>query len=208
MDISKLRDRIKELRRVPASALLPNPRNWRDHNDHQRHALRALLGEIGVVAACLARELPDGSLMLIDGHMRKEEVADGVLPVLVLDVTEAEADKIMATLDPLAAMAESNAAQLDLLLRNVETSNEWLQKMIAATAASAGLYQESITRIHAHDETVDEPLPSRVRMVQLFLDESNIDEFQDACTALAEAYGTANITDTVLEAVKRASASL
>jgi len=38
MDLSKLRDRIKELRRVPANALLPNPRNWRDHNDDQRHA--------------------------------------------------------------------------------------------------------------------------------------------------------------------------
>jgi len=32
------------------------------------------------------------------------------VPVLVLDVTEAEADKILLTLDPLAAMAEKNAA--------------------------------------------------------------------------------------------------
>jgi hypothetical protein len=45
-------------------------------------------------------------------------------------------------------------------------------------------------------------------MVQLFLDESNIGEFQDACTKLAEHYATENITDTVMEAVRRASASL
>jgi len=70
-------------------------------------------------------------------------------------VTEAEADKIMATLDPLAAMAESNAAQLDLLLRNVETSNEWLQKMIAETAAAAGLYRDNAKEIVEDD--VPEP---------------------------------------------------
>jgi len=168
IDLNTLRDRIKELRRVPASALLPSPRNWRDHNDDQRNTLRALLAEIGVVAACLARELPDGSLMLIDGHMRKQEVGDGVLPVLVLDVTEAEADKIMATLDPLAAMAESNAAQLDLLLRNVETSNEWLQKMIAETAAAAGLYRDNAKEI-VEDDVPEPPVDPITKPGDLWL---------------------------------------
>jgi hypothetical protein len=163
--------------------------------------------------ACLARELPDGSLMLIDGHLRAETVADAKVPVLILDVTEAEADKILATLDPLAAMADSDAAKLDELLRNIDTGSEALQQLIAATAEEAGLYQELTAPIaegdeEGSDDTADEPSSSGVRMVQLFLDESNIAEFQDACTALAEAYGTANITDTVLEAVRRASASL
>jgi len=44
--------------------------------------------------------------------------------------------------------------------------------------------------------------------VQLFLSDSNIDEFHAACELLKDTYGTANITDTVLEAVKRASALL
>lgn len=92
--------------------------------------------------ACLARELPDGSLMLIDGHLRAETAADARVPVLVLDVTEDEADKLLATLDPLAAMADSDAVKLDELLRNVSTGNEALQEMLAATAAQAGLYKE------------------------------------------------------------------
>jgi hypothetical protein len=136
----KIRDRIKELRRVPASELLPNPKNWRTHPKAQQDALRGVLAEVGMADACLARELPDGSLMLIDGHLRAETAADAKVPVLILDVTEAEADKILATLDPLAAMADSDAAKLDELLRSVDTGSEALQQMLAATAAQAGLY--------------------------------------------------------------------
>lgn len=136
----KIKNRVKELRIVPASELLPNPKNWRTHPDAQKNALKGILAEVGMADACLARELPDGSLMLIDGHLRAETAADAKVPVLILDVTETEADKILATLDPLAAMADSDAAKLDELLRGVDTGSEALQQLIAATAAQAGLY--------------------------------------------------------------------
>jgi hypothetical protein len=136
-----IRNRVKSLRMVPASDLRPNPKNWRTHPKAQQDALRGVLSEIGLADACLARELPDGSLMLIDGHLRAETLGDGEVPVLILDVSEAEADKILATLDPLAAMADSDAAKLDELLRNVDTGSEALQQMLAATAAQAGLYE-------------------------------------------------------------------
>jgi hypothetical protein len=130
----------------------------------------------------------------------------------VLDVTEEEADKILATFDPLGAMAESDAGKLDELLREVNTSSEALQKMLAELAAESGLYatQNATDRDDdsGQDDSENVPPPSGVRMVQLFLDESNIGEFQDACTRLAEEYATANITDTVLEALRHAIASL
>ena len=118
-----IRNRIKELRNVAASELRPNPKNWRTHPETQRNALRGILAEVGIAAACLARELPDGSLMLIDGHLRAETASGTTVPVLVLDVNEEEADKILATLDPLAAMAGSDAVQLDALLRTVNTGS-------------------------------------------------------------------------------------
>lgn len=136
-----IRNRVKSLRMVPASDLRPNPKNWRTHPKAQADALRGVLSEIGLADACLARELPDGSLMLIDGHLRAETLGDGDVPVLILDVNEAEADKLLATLDPLAAMAESDAAKLDELLRNVNTGSEALQQLMANTAAQAGLYE-------------------------------------------------------------------
>jgi hypothetical protein len=128
----KIRDRIRELRRVPANLLVPNPKNWRTHPKAQQDALRGVLAEVGMADAVLARELPDGSLMLIDGHLRAETIADAKVPVLVLDVTEAEADKLLATIDPLAAMAETDGAKFDELLRTVNTSSEALQQMLAA----------------------------------------------------------------------------
>ncbi len=140
-----IRNRVKSLRMVPASDLRPNPKNWRTHPKAQADALRGVLAEVGLADACLARELPDGSLMLIDGHLRAETLGDGDVPVLILDVTEAEADKILATLDPLAAMADSDAAKLDELLRNVDTGSEALQQMLAATAARAGLYESIVS---------------------------------------------------------------
>ena len=137
-----IRNRVKELRHVPASDLRPNPKNWRTHPTAQRDALRGILAEVGMADAVLARELEDGSLMLIDGHLRAETAADSKVPVLILDVNEAEADKLLATLDPLAAMANSDAVQLDALLRTVQTGSESLQQMLADTAAQAGLYTD------------------------------------------------------------------
>jgi len=128
---------VKELRRVPAGSLLPNPKNWRRHPKSQANALRGLLSEIGYADALLARETPEG-LQLIDGHLRAETTPDATVPVLVLDVTEAEADKLLLTLDPLAAMAEGDAESLRTLLAQVETDSDAVRKMLYGLAKEYG----------------------------------------------------------------------
>jgi hypothetical protein len=133
-----IRDRIKELRRVKASELIPNPRNWRQHPAAQKAALQGVLAEIGFADALLARETPDG-LMLLDGHLRAETTADQEVPVLILDVDEAEANKILLTLDPLSAMAETSADHLQSLLREVDTDCSALRQMMTDLATNAGL---------------------------------------------------------------------
>ncbi len=129
-----IRDRIRELRRVPATELLPNPRNWRRHPPAQADALRGLLKEIGYADALLARELPDGRLMLVDGHLRKETTPDALLPVLVLDVNAEEADKLLLTLDPLAALAESDSERISTLLQSVKTDSAAVEELFRRTA--------------------------------------------------------------------------
>jgi len=106
-----MRDRVKELRRVPASELRANPKNWRTHPPAQEAALKGVLAEIGFADAMIARETEDG-LELIDGHLRREVMGDQEVPVLVLDVTEEEADKLLLTYDPLAAMAHADMDNL------------------------------------------------------------------------------------------------
>ena len=116
-------DRIKELRRVPVSDLVPNPKNWRIHPNAQKDAMSGLLDEIGYADALIAYE-KDGELILIDGHLRAEATPDAIVPVLILDVDEDEADKILVTHDPIASMAEANQGLLERLLENVQTDNE------------------------------------------------------------------------------------
>lgn len=125
----KIRDRIRELRRVKASELLPNEKNWRTHSEAQANALRGLLAEVGFASAVLAYETPAG-LKLIDGHLRGDTVGDAEIPVLVLDVDDAEAAKLLACFDPLGAMAETDVAKLDALLEDVKTDSPALQAML------------------------------------------------------------------------------
>src|ERR1700687_1809293 len=86
-------------------------RHWRGHAREQAAALYGILREVGYADALLARETPDG-LMLIDGHLRADTTPDCIVPVLVLDVTEEEADKILLTLDPLVALATVDEGNL------------------------------------------------------------------------------------------------
>jgi len=130
----QIRDRIVGLRRVPAKELVPNPKNWRRHPKGQVDALRGLLREVGYADALLARELGDGRLMLIDGHLRAETTPDAIVPVLVLDVSEEEADKILLTLDPLAAMAEADSDRIKALLETVRTDDSAVQELLRRTA--------------------------------------------------------------------------
>lgn len=125
-----IRDRIKELRRVRAADLRPNPRNWRTHPERQRDALRGILAEIGYADALLARELPDGSLELVDGHLRAETTPEQKVPVLVLDLSEQEAAKLLVLLDPLAGLAETDSDVLAQLVAEVETDNEAIERLL------------------------------------------------------------------------------
>jgi len=145
----QIRDRIKDFRRVPARELRPHPRNWRLHRQAQQEALRGVLAEIGYADALVARELADGSLQLIDGHLRAETTPQAIVPVLIVDVSEAEALTLLATLDPLAAMAGTDAATLKSLVADVETENRALRAMLDQLVDDNPL--EPATEVEPHD---------------------------------------------------------
>lgn len=149
-----VRDRVKELRRVRAKDLMPNPKNWRRHPKAQADALRGLLAEIGYADALLVRELPDGTLMLIDGHLRAETTPDAEVPVLVLDLTDEESDKLLLTLDPLAALAEPDSSRITALLETVRTDNDAVRELLRRTAGEP-------LWLRLHPEDVFEP-PARI----------------------------------------------
>jgi len=161
-----IRDRTRELRRVRAGSLRPNPRNWKRHPKRQREALRALLSEIGFADAILARELEDGSLQIIDGHLRQSMDPEATVPVLVLDVDEAEADKLLVTLDPLAALAIADPEPLRALLESVETGSEDVRMLLAGLATEADVR----ARLGLVDpDEIPEPSKSRAKPGEVYV---------------------------------------
>jgi len=201
----KIRDRIKEFRRVKASEILPNPRNWRTHPKAQKDALKGLLAEIGFAGAVLARETPNG-LMLIDGHLRTETATDSEIPVLVLDVDEDEAHKILLTFDPVSTMANADAIALDALLRDVQTSNEAVANMLTQIAEEAGCIfkgdgqtKETIeTESDREQKSEEEYLESSVRQIMLVFDTKQYDLVVEALAEICEKEGLSSNTDAVL----------
>lgn len=139
-----LRVRNKGLRKVRVADLTDAEFNFRIHPESQAEALDGAIDELGFHGYPLCYELPDGSLGLYDGHLRKARLLerfgpDTEIEVAVTDFDEAEAKKAMLSTDPLAAMAEADAEKLDELLREVETGNEALAEMLTALAEENGI---------------------------------------------------------------------
>jgi hypothetical protein len=191
---------VKELRYVAASQLQPNPKNWRTHPEGQQNALRGILAEIGFASAVLARETPEGGLRLIDGHLRTETMGDALVPVLVLDVNEAEADKLLATIDPLGAMAEADTDKLRALLEEVETASEDLANMFIELAEEAGILDgESIDAKPAEQSDADRDyIASTVRQVVLVFDQEQYEMVLNAMGEHAEKFALSNNTEVII----------
>jgi hypothetical protein len=94
-----------------------------------------MLEQVGFADALLARETPEG-LRLIDGHLRAELTPEDTVPVLVLDLDEAEAGAVLATLDPLAAMAAVDQGALRALLGEISLPDGEVAAMLARLAGA------------------------------------------------------------------------
>ena len=125
-----MKNRVKELRFVKASELTPCVDNWRLHPKRQRDLMKSVLQTIGYADALIARETEDGSLALIDGHLRADVSSDVEVPVLVVDLNAREAKELLLVHDPIGALAERDDEALSRLLEDFETTNETLERFI------------------------------------------------------------------------------
>jgi len=176
----KIRDRVRELRRVKAGELKPHPHNWRLHPKAQQDALRGVLAEVGYADALVARELPDGSLQLIDGHLRAETTPDVEVPVLVVDLSDEEAAKLLAVLDPLADMAEANRDVLAELIEQIETESEAVRELFSGMLTEPELPETS----DPHDGSPPEKtIPEAFQVVVECRDEAEQQELYERLTA-------------------------
>lgn len=139
----------------PPERLIANPANWRTHPAEQQRALAGALSEVGWVAQVLVNRRTGH---LVDGHLRVElAIARGELsvPVTYVDLSEEEERLVLASLDPLAAMAGADAAKLEELLADLAPSDEAFRSMLADLAQQSGVTASGLT-----DPEAAPPLPT------------------------------------------------
>lgn len=125
------RDRIVEVRKVRARELMDNDKNWRLHPEAQRGALRSMLTDVGKVNALLARKTPKG-IELLDGHLRKDMDPEEEWTVLITDLNDEEAAKVLATHDSISGMALVDDTKLAALLGEIDIDDSAdLRKLMA-----------------------------------------------------------------------------
>jgi hypothetical protein len=140
----KIRNRIIGHVTIRAGDLVPHPHQFRLHPDIQRDALTASLKEVGFARSLLGYRLPDGRIQLIDGHLRRDIDPNMNVTVELLDVNEEEARKLLFTLDPLSALAETDDEMAAELAKLCETDDETLRQLYDSLAG--GLSVEDILR--------------------------------------------------------------
>jgi hypothetical protein len=150
------RNRIVGHGEEPPENLLANPQNWRIHPGSQQAALKGVLNDVGLVQSVIVNRRTG---FLVDGHMRvmlalKE--GQPTLPVVYVDLTEAEEAKILSTLDPIAGLAVTDKQQLAGLLESVRSDDEGLSKLLADLGGAATAVPASTATGDPYPEQADE----------------------------------------------------
>ena len=101
----------------PASEFQFNPLNYRRHPEEQREAVRQMLGLVGWVTEVIVNKRTGN---LIDGQARIKEALrqdeTQPIPFTEVDLTLAEEKAVLATLDSMTGMAETDQETIDQLL--------------------------------------------------------------------------------------------
>ena len=135
-NVGEFRNRIREFKYVKASDVVGNPKNWHSHGQQQATLLRKVMSEVGFADALLVRQTDDGKYMLLNGHLRMGVVGDsGTVPALILDVSQEEGDKILASFDTLATMADTDNENLRVLFEEDLFADPTIQSDLADVLA-------------------------------------------------------------------------
>lgn len=191
---SPWRSRIVATGEEDPESLLANPRNWRTHPVRQREALRGSLSAVGWVQSVIVNRTTGH---VVDGHARIEEAisAGARVPVVYVELSEEEEALVLATLDPIGAMATTDTTRLEELLSEVSTTEAGLAKLLAELRPPAGDQYTTAIEVPRYEPTGEQPaldeLVDRTRENELRLaileaaDDGRIDQATETFLLLA-----------------------
>jgi hypothetical protein len=128
------RNRITGTGEEAPDQLLANPANWRIHPKAQQDALAGALDQVGWVQQVLVNRR---SGFVVDGHARVALAltrGEATVPVLYVDLDPEEEALVLATLDPISAMAGRDDEKLRALLADITVDDAGLQALLGDLA--------------------------------------------------------------------------
>ena len=138
-NLEKIKNRIVGYGEESLDQIQFNPRNWRVHPLNQQNALKGVLDEVGYVQSVIVNKRTGN---LIDGHLRCQLSAregNKTIPVVYVDLSEEEEALVLATLDPIAAMAATDREKLNDLFESINSDNENVLNLLDEIANKEGL---------------------------------------------------------------------
>ena len=118
-----------------ASQFQHHPLNWRQHPPRQQSAVEGSLNTLGWVDFVIENKR---SGLVIDGHERIWNALkhdDAYVPFMQVDLSESEEAQALLSLDAMAALAETDQANVDALLEQVTTDDPDLMQFLEDLAA-------------------------------------------------------------------------
>ncbi len=159
------RNRIVGYGEEAPDQLLANPANYRIHPGAQQDALSGVLADVGLVQNIVVNRATG---FVIDGHLRvmlAMREGQPTVPITYVDLSEAEEAEILATLDPIGAMAGADKEKLAGLLAEIQAGDA----RVVAVLEQIGLQQGAMPQAVAEREINEPPINPVTRPGDLWL---------------------------------------
>jgi hypothetical protein len=132
--MSNWQNRIVKYDNLDPKKVKYNENNYREHPELQRKLIDGVLDDIGWVAPIVINTTTGN---LVDGQMRVEEaIANGEkeIPVVYVNLTKEEENKILATFDPITSFAKEDKGRLQKLLETLNNKNDRVSDLVSRVA--------------------------------------------------------------------------
>lgn len=163
-NVTSWRNRIVGSGEAPPADLAANPRNWRIHPAAQQAAVGGALDQLGWIQQVIVNR---STGFVVDGHLRVAMAlarGEPMVPVLYVELDEAEEALALATFDPLSAMAVSSPEKLAELMRGLTVDDPALLAMLNANLTVS---KPGFTDPNTIPAPVDEPYVVRGEVYRL-----------------------------------------
>lgn len=144
--------------------LLANPRNWRLHPKQQQDVLGGVLDSVGFVQSIIVNQR---SGFVVDGHARVALAISKhqpTVPVVYVELDDHEEALILATLDPISAMAGRDDELLASLIQDVQIEQGPVSDLLASLAG-----EQPRTDLHDDDADLTPPVEPITKPGDLWL---------------------------------------